>query len=73
MRPYAEPWHPETLPLDTNPAADPVAKARKKGSLPGRSGATQNYREGILNHDSLFRPTDFVVYFKQCMSILTLC
>lgn len=46
MRPHAEPWHSETLPLDINPAVYPVAKARRrKGSLPGRSGATQDCRE----------------------------
>lgn len=47
MRPHAEPWHPEALPLDLNPVVYPVAKARRKGSLPGRSGATQGCREGI--------------------------
>lgn len=47
MRPHAEPWHLEILPLDINPAVYPVAKARRKGSLPGRSGATQDFKEGI--------------------------
>lgn len=51
MRPHAEPWHPETLPLDINPAVYPVAKARRKGSLPGRSGATQDCREGMEGLD----------------------
>lgn len=76
MRPHAEPWHPETLPLDLNPVVYPVAKARRKGSLPGRSGATQDCKEGIegldLNQDRLFRPTDFIVPFKQCTSTKTL-
>lgn len=51
MRPHAEPWHPETLPLARNPAVYPVAKARTKGSLPGRSGATQDCREGMEGLD----------------------
>lgn len=51
MRPHAEPWHPETLPLDINPVVYPVAKARRKGSLPGRSGATQDCREGMEGLD----------------------
>jgi len=37
--------------LDTNPAVYPVAKARKKGSLPGRSGTTQDCREGMEGLD----------------------
>lgn len=40
MRPHAEPWHPQTLPLDINPVVYPVAKVGRKGSLPGRSGGT---------------------------------
>lgn len=47
MKPHAEPRHLETLPLDINPVVYPVAKAGRKGSLPGRSGATQDFREGI--------------------------
>lgn len=51
LRPHAEPWYPETLPLDINPAVYPVAKAWRKGSLPGRSGATQDFREGMEGLD----------------------
>lgn len=58
MRPHGEPWHLESLPQDRNPVVYPVAKARGKGNLPGRSGATHNYGEGMeeldLNQDILF-------------------
>lgn len=47
VRPHAEPWHPEALPLDINPAVYPVTKSRRKGSLPGRSRATRDCREGM--------------------------
>lgn len=67
MRPHAEPWHPESLPQDRNPVVCPVAKDRGKGNQPGRSGATQDFGEGVeeldLNQNILFRPSHFVVPF----------
>lgn len=54
MKPCAEPWHPETLPLDRNPAVDlrPRLGGREgcQGGLEPHRTVGRGWKGWILNH-----------------------